>query len=265
MKSLAFILFFAFALVHGNVYLSEDFPFTSSPQSVFVDCTSGSDSSGDGSAGNPYATMGFATANTDFNDWSIDLVISNGPCNEAAHSPVQGFQYVGNGVSPVEITHGFSYTSPGGESISQYFKNFHLVELFFDVTNAQSGINFAFFNCLVGTAQINGSPNYDELGVSFYNSNVQFSTISASVNLYNTTATLIELASQGQLYINGGTFTETTELAAQARVDIVNANVAGATFTSTQTGVNKPVIFIGAPTGTLPSVSGVTVVTSYSN
>ncbi len=230
------------------------------PQNVYVDCIGGSDTYGDGSAGNPYATMVYATTVTLLGDWFISLNLVRGPCDEPTHTPVNGFRYLGSGNSPIVITNGFAYTANGGEFADFVFVNLYIANVYLDASLLNDNFDFKFFESTIASGNIIGNNNIYQYAGSFYHCVVTLSSTSGLTSLYDSDSTVTTIGYQGDLLIQGGSFTGTTTMLQQSNVRFVGNYLGSATFTSTMTDLDQPTMMIGSLTTNIPTTSGITII-----
>ena len=235
------------------------------PQNVYVDCIAGSDYFGDGSATNPYQTLVYTTANTPITDWLITVNIVSFPCNEPTHTPVNGFCYVGSGTTQITITNGLAYTATGAEFVNFVFVNLNIQSLYLNAALMAPGWDFKFFESTIASGSIIGNNNYQQYAGSFYHCVVNLASTSGLTSLYDSASAIPNIGYQGNLLVQGGSFSGTTVMDQQSNVRFIGNYIGTATFTSTQTDLNQPTMTIGSLTTNVPTTSGITVITYKSD
>lgn len=260
------VLFIVYLLATGVLPYGEfpsDANHADAPAKFWVDCTNGNDGTGVGSSAAPYKTITFSqnTALALETEWEYMLVINNGPCNEPKVTIQEAIKYVGNGVSPVKITNGMTYTS-----VNQEFTNIELSNLWIPVLNismlaSQNQYYPNFMNCKIGYATILGTSYYGTTAAQFWYTTATYQMLTGTVNIYYGTSTINNVGTLGYVLVQGGSVSGTTNVGSAATVRLIGGSVASATFTSSLTGLNKPTIWYGTDTAILPTVSGMDIIT----
>lgn len=228
----------------------------------WIDCTNGNDGTGAGSSAAPFKTINYGQ-NTALNaetDWEYKLIIQNGPCPEPKVVIVGGIKYSGSGTTPPKITNGMSYTSANTEQENIEISNLQIPVLNISMIASTNPYFINFMNCKIGAATVLGSSAFGTTGAQFWYSNTAFAFLSGIVNIFYGTTTIGYIGSNGLILVQGGGISGTTVMGASSQLRLIGGSAASATFSSTQTGINKPIVWYGTDTVVLPTISGVDVV-----
>lgn len=259
--ALLFVLCVVGIYAYGNYPLGSD--VYQPGFNVFVDCTSGSDSTGNGAANNPYQTIAYAVSSTPLTTNQVTIVIGNGPCPEPQITPVMGYFYKGsNAASRVKITNGFSYTSAGGEWIDLVFSNLEIPALYIDMTLSSSAIyQPRFYNCKITDGTLIGIQTGYGVVASFYGSYVELSSISGlAASFFDCFFFRCDALAAGASAVTKGGYLSINPVMGDASSFRMNGgNNANAAFQCAGTGLNQPVLYYGA-SGSAPSQMGCALV-----
>jgi len=250
----------------------EEYPFTpikyDNNVDVFVDCTSGSDYTGDGSAGAPYLTIANAMTQNPILASTFNIVIRNGPCPESQITLQQGYTFEGDGASTrPKITNGFSYTSPGNEFLDFVFINLEIGTLSIDDTyisglvNTQGLTQQVFYNCKINGGSITGAVAFGQYTASFYGCDVTLGSITGFINFYDSNVgTLGNIGAQSSVLFQGGTFAGNPIVGDGTSLRMNSGSVNTAALQCTGTSPDRPLVILGKMAGTGPSQTGCTVI-----
>lgn len=228
----------------------------------WVDCTNGNDGTGVGSSAAPFKTINFGqtTALNSETIWEYKLIIINGPCNEPKVTIMGSIRYTGSGITPPKITNGMTYTSVNDEEDNIEISNLQIPVLNISMVASSNPYYLNFMNCKINAASVLGSTNFDTTGAQFWYSTTSFAFLSGIVNIFYGTTSIGYIGTNGFILLHGASISGTTNMGPQSQVRLIGGSAASATFSSTQTGLNKPLIWYGTDTAVLPAISGVDVV-----
>lgn len=231
-------------------------------QGVFVDCTSGSDSTGDGSNGNPYLTIAYAVSATPLVNRYVTIVISNGPCPEPQIAATLGYAYKGSDpTNRVQVTNGFSYTSTGSDWADIVFSNFELPALSIDMTLTNS-VTYQprFFNCKITNGTLTGVTAGYFVLATFYSSYVELSSITGFPSFHDCSFVRCDtIAASSSVVTKGGYLAINPVMGDGSSFRMNGGDNSAAAFQCSGTGLNQPVLYYGN-SGSAPSQTGCALV-----
>jgi hypothetical protein len=262
MKVIVCLIALFVVCAHSYGHYPLDAEFYQPGVNVFVDCTSGSDSTGNGAANNPYQTIAYAMSATPITNNLITIVVSNGPCGEPAINPTSGYFFTGsNPTTHVKLTNGVSYTSSGTDWLDIIFSNFELPTISIDMTGANTAIYMPrFYNCKISDGSVVGATSGFLSLAAFYNSQVSLSQLTGFANFYDCHfVACTNIGAGSSIMTKGGDLDINPVMGDMSSFRMNGGDNSGAAFQCAGTGLNQPVLYYGA-SGSAPSQTGCALV-----
>lgn len=223
-----------------------------------VDCTYGSDETGQGTAVSPYKTITFGQNQVSPGIQGI-IAIQNGPCVESTIvlPTLAQLNYNGMGDSPVEIPNGVSYTATSSDFNIFLFDNLHFGSFNYDASTVPAGsLMLSFFNSILDSGSITQQvPTYLTL---FDSCQVTLSELLLTTAFHESNAVQIDNIGTGSYVVwQSGQYQGNTSLADNVYISFEGGNIDGAIFTGSGSQSNPSAVYVSTLTQGTATYSGV--------
>lgn len=229
---------------------------------AFVDCTSGSDSSGDGSFINPYATISFAQTTFSSGVTTPTIYIKNGPCGEggSAWTPLPQYNYVGTGSTIPVITNGLYFVATSSDFGNALLSWLSIPSVTWDSTASSNIIELNFFSVVIGGGSMKFyNPVNAVITAVFYNSAVSLTTLSGAMRFAKCSLSVSNVLQYSSILLEGGKWTGSSSIGLNTYLAAYKSDLSSASLSSTGGGqYTTPLLSIGQThVGSNPSISGI--------